>query len=379
MSSQPNRPILSRDSPDRSFFDCGLDKLTCLTGYLWASPNTLFGLFAGWILRGRFQWVNGVVEIDGPGIAGCLRRLPIPAAAMTMGHVVFGQNQACLDRTRRHERVHVRQYARWGPFFLPVYLGISLLLYALRRDGYRDNPFEVEAYAVDDPTVSAEVVNAHESEFEHESELTSSLRSVPDDSPSTVGTDKLSAIDDRSEKRWRAKKLFRVLLPVLLLVGCWLAFRVGGEEIVAWRESLGGFAPLVTVPIHAIVAAAPIPSDVIVIANGALYSYPLAVFLGWLGWLLGSVLEFFAIRLITGVESVQDAHEKMPRWLARLPAGSPWFLILGRQIPGVGAHLTVAVAAAAGVTFRRYFFLTAVAIIPGALLLSAIGANWLSR
>ncbi len=72
--------------------------------------------------------------------------------AMTFGHVVFGQTAAALEITRAHERVHVRQYERWGITFVPVYLLISAFLYFRGRDGYRENRFEVEAYAVDDPT-----------------------------------------------------------------------------------------------------------------------------------------------------------------------------------------------------------------------------------
>jgi len=119
-------------------------------GYLWAAPNTLFGIAVGLLLGGRFSLVDGVVEIHGPRVAKVLARMLVPALALTMGHVVFGRNEGVLDVTRRHERVHVRQYAIWGPFFLPAYLGISLALYAIGRDGYRSNPFEIEAYAVDD-------------------------------------------------------------------------------------------------------------------------------------------------------------------------------------------------------------------------------------
>ncbi|KLU04179.1 hypothetical protein RISK_003765 [Rhodopirellula islandica] len=173
------------------------------------------------------------------------------------------------------------------------------------------------------------------------------------------------------------KRVFRVALPIVLLVGCWFAFQTSGDDLRATHQRLGWIAPIVTVPLHAVIAAAPVPSDVIVIANGGLYSYPFAVFLGWLGWFLGSTLEFLTIRLLIGVESAADARQKMPTWLSRFPAGSPWFLVLGRQIPGVGAHLTAGVAAAGGVSFQRYLFWTALAIVPGAVLLSAIGAHLL--
>lgn len=61
--------------------------------------------------------------------------------------MVLGRDPSCLERCRRHERVHVRQYARWGPFFLPAYLLSSFWQWLRGRDPYRDNAFERQAYA----------------------------------------------------------------------------------------------------------------------------------------------------------------------------------------------------------------------------------------
>ena len=43
--------------------------------------------------------------------------------------------------------MHVRQYERWGIFFLPAYALSSLWQLAHGRDWYRDNRFELRAYA----------------------------------------------------------------------------------------------------------------------------------------------------------------------------------------------------------------------------------------
>jgi len=117
--------------------------------YTWSSPNTCVGVAAGWLLSGSFQIVDGVIEIHGSRVAWTLNRLWMPAMAITLGHCVLGQTAAALDITRNHERVHVRQYERWGPFFIPAYLAAWAILAARGRDGYRDNPFEIEAYRVD--------------------------------------------------------------------------------------------------------------------------------------------------------------------------------------------------------------------------------------
>jgi hypothetical protein len=63
-----------------------------------------------------------------------------------LGHVVLGLNEAALDLAQPHELVHVRQYERWGPLFIPAYFGCWFALWLAGKDGYRDNPFEREAY-----------------------------------------------------------------------------------------------------------------------------------------------------------------------------------------------------------------------------------------
>ncbi|MBL9083933.1 MAG: hypothetical protein JNK76_19100 [Planctomycetales bacterium] len=124
--------------------------------YLWASPATLLGLLPAPIVlaqRGQVRVVRGVVEIHG-GIVTRLLSGWMPwighASAMTLGHVIWGNNQQCLDHSRDHEHVHVRQYERWGPLFLPAYLGASVYLWCRGRDPYLENPFEREAYGFDD-------------------------------------------------------------------------------------------------------------------------------------------------------------------------------------------------------------------------------------
>jgi hypothetical protein len=39
----------------------------------------------------------------------------------------------------RHEQHHIRQYERWGPIFIPVYLLLAI------RYGYRRHPMELAA------------------------------------------------------------------------------------------------------------------------------------------------------------------------------------------------------------------------------------------
>ncbi len=120
-----------------------------LCRYLWPLPYTMLGIVIGLLVGGRFQVIGGVVEIYGPRVARILALIPIGPLALTLGHVVFGQDRSALSMTRAHEHVHVRQYERWGIAFVPAYLIESAWLYGRGRDGYRENHFEIEAYAAD--------------------------------------------------------------------------------------------------------------------------------------------------------------------------------------------------------------------------------------
>ncbi len=120
--------------------------------YLWAFPASCIGLLfvpLAWLSGGRMQIVSGVMEIHGGWIARWLASgcgTSHTWAAMTLGHIVLGRDQHCLNSSRKHERVHVRQYERWGVFFFPAYLISSLLAWLRGRDPYFDNMFEREAY-----------------------------------------------------------------------------------------------------------------------------------------------------------------------------------------------------------------------------------------
>lgn len=122
-----------------------------LLGYLWASPNTLFGLANGLLTiatGGGVQRIDGVLEFWGGWAAFFLRRLALVpgAAAVTFGHVILAVDRVSLDWARPHEHVHVAQYERWGPFFIPAYVLCWITLWFRGRDPYRDNPFERAAF-----------------------------------------------------------------------------------------------------------------------------------------------------------------------------------------------------------------------------------------
>lgn len=137
----------------------GVGRIARLAGTLaaivWASPYSIVGIslgLLGLLTGGRAAARHGILEFSGGAVSWFVRHLPSGSTtlAITLGHVVLGQTEAALDISRRHELVHVRQYSLWGPLFGPAYGLCSLVIWLRGGSPYRDNPFEVQAYRLDD-------------------------------------------------------------------------------------------------------------------------------------------------------------------------------------------------------------------------------------
>ena len=124
----------------------GRRRMVRTLAYVWASPTTSVGLLAGALTLstgGRVRRRQGTLEFHGGFSRWFGRRCGF--AAMTLGHVIIGQDADCLDACRDHEQAHVRQAERWGGAFIPAYLLASLWAWVRGRHYYLDNWFEHDA------------------------------------------------------------------------------------------------------------------------------------------------------------------------------------------------------------------------------------------
>lgn len=116
---------------------------------VWALPYTLVGLALAAVARvggGTVGVRDGVVEAWGGPLRALPRiRLAGGIGAITVGHVVLATHEPQMRWSRVHEHAHVRQYERWGPFFVPAYLAEALIVRRRGGDAYGDNRFEREA------------------------------------------------------------------------------------------------------------------------------------------------------------------------------------------------------------------------------------------
>jgi len=103
--------------------------LMAVIAFLWTLPNTLIGLFIGFVLTfGKPKWKYGMIIFNsGKGVSKFIRRFG--AHTVTFGFVViFWEPEYANDgKYLVHERHHVSQYKILGPLFLPLY-GFFLIL-----------------------------------------------------------------------------------------------------------------------------------------------------------------------------------------------------------------------------------------------------------
>jgi hypothetical protein len=122
--------------------------VSCL---LWAAPCSALGLVIGvamFFAGGRMRWVDGALECCLAGDSALAKWLQHhqPFAAITLGHVIVALHAGHLQRLHAHERVHVKQFERWGALMLLAYPAASVWAWLRGEDPYLANCFEREAY-----------------------------------------------------------------------------------------------------------------------------------------------------------------------------------------------------------------------------------------
>lgn len=158
-----------------------------------------------------------------------------------------------------------------------------------------------------------------------------------------------------------------------------------GVALLRWSEAYGGpgglwetfgwWAPVLSVPLHALVAVTPLPSDIVGMANGALYGFWFGALLSWLGWYLASFGQYAIGRRARCDFDLDTWLARAPAWIRRLPVEHPLFLILSRFVPYAGGHLATLVPGAMRVPLRRYAWCTAVALVPQSMAMAGAGAG----
>lgn len=186
------------------------------------------------------------------------------------------------------------------------------------------------------------------------------------------------AITPASESRWR--RLARssgVRGIVLVIVMGWLLVlaldAVGGAA--GLRERYGASIVAVLIPVQAVVAVSPLPSEVLVAANSAIFGFWSGAMMGWAGWMMAAFLQYGLVRRTAKDFDFDVVRARLPERIGRLPIDHPGFLIVGRWLPA-GSHIVNSAAGAFGVPLWRHAWTSALSLVPMALVVAGVG-RWI--
>lgn len=152
------------------------------------------------------------------------------------------------------------------------------------------------------------------------------------------------------------------------LLALWMR-SFGGAELM--RDQLGPLAALFIVPVQALVAVSPFPSEVIALVTCTFYGFWGGALLAWCAWFLAAFLQYELVRRTARDFDFERTRRRFPKRLRDLPVSHPAFLILGRWLP-YGPHVVNSAAGAYGVSLRRHAWCAAVSIVPPALVISGV-------
>jgi len=158
-------------------------------------------------------------------------------------------------------------------------------------------------------------------------------------------------------------------LPIALLI----FFRKDFKTLEQLIPTTGFAGPLFSILLMGILSATPIPTDPIVILNGALFGPFIGVLVSWMGNNLAAVIEYFIGKGLGSLADFNQQKKHLPFGLDKFPADSAIFLIFGRFVPQVGGKIVSLAGGAYHVPFGRYLWTAVVSNLFGSVFLSLGG------
>ena len=167
--------------------------------------------------------------------------------------------------------------------------------------------------------------------------------------------------------------IFTLGLPVALII----VFQNDIKYIEKLIPSTGLWGPLLSILLMGILSATPIPTDPIVILNGAIFGPWIGVLVSWMGNNLASVIEYFIGRGLGEIADFDKIKKRLPFGLGSFPADSVWFLLFGRLIPQFGGKIVSLTGGFYRVPIVRYLWTAFLSNLLGSILLAYGGYSLL--
>lgn len=168
------------------------------------------------------------------------------------------------------------------------------------------------------------------------------------------------------------------LLAVLVAAAVGLSLRGGGISPAGLRESMEGLGllgPLVLVIVYALATLALLPGTPFTLASGLLFGPVLGSVTALVGATLGASLAFGLGRVV-GREAVEQLAGRRVEALDRLLTERGLLaVLLVRLVPLFPFNLVNLISGVTALRVRDYVLGTAVGIVPGVVLLAAMGGT----
>ncbi len=179
-----------------------------------------------------------------------------------------------------------------------------------------------------------------------------------------------------SYKKIRNLTLFAVsfLAPIFVIIYFAKDIRFLEKAI----HSTGVAGPIISILLMGLLSATPIPTDPIVVLNGALFGPWIGILVSWMGNNLAAVIEYFIGIGIGKVSDFEKQKKNLPFGLDKFSPDSPIFLIFGRFIPQFGGKLVSVTSGVYRVKFSRYLWTAMLSNLVGSVFL-AYGGHTLLR
>jgi len=166
-----------------------------------------------------------------------------------------------------------------------------------------------------------------------------------------------------------------ILIPLILI----FVFRNELKNIENYIPKTGINGPLLSILFLGILSITPIPSDPIIILNGALFGPVVGIITSWMGNNLASLLEYFLAKSVSKITNFQSKKKLLPFGLDKLPVNSFLFLFAARMIPGFGGKFVSIAAGIYHVPIWRYIWITFLSNLLGAVFFALGGYTLLHQ
>lgn len=177
------------------------------------------------------------------------------------------------------------------------------------------------------------------------------------------------------------KKTIRNIIIATITFGIPIALIVIFKEDIKQLEriipSMGALGPFISILLMGILSATPIPTDPIVILNGAIFGPWVGILVSWMGNNLASIIEYYLGKGLGHIIDFEKMKKKLPLGLSRFPANSVWFLFFGRFVPQFGGKIVSLAGGFYRVPLFRFIWTAFLSNLFGSILLAYGGYSLL--